>query len=125
MAYCRHCGNQLDERAYVCLKCGYAVEDTKPMNTDDKKSGGFAFLCFLFPIVGLILYLVWKDDKPLKAKSCAKGAIIGVVAYVVLSILSVVLTFLGLGLFAVGAGTAYEQEAFEELNYLIMNSFIK
>lgn len=125
MAYCRHCGNQLDERAYVCLKCGYAVEDTKPMNTDDKKSGGFAFLCFLFPIVGLILYLVWKDDKPLKAKSCAKGAIIGVILFVIGCIINVVLTFLGYGIYSAGVSDAYEKEAFAELNSIMMNSFIK
>ena len=38
-------------------------------------------------MVGLILYLVWKDSLPLRAKSCGKGAIIGVIVYVVLVII--------------------------------------
>lgn len=59
----------------------------------DARSGGFAVLCFFFPIVGLILYLVWKDEKPLKAKSCGKGAIIGVIVQVVFYILSVAFSF--------------------------------
>lgn len=122
MAYCRNCGNLIDERAYVCLKCGCAVEDNS-VNPNDKKSGGFAFLCFLIPLLGLILYLVWKDEMPLKAKSCAKGAIISVIISVVLSVISVVLTFLGLGLFAVGS--AAENGVFEEFNNIMMNSFMK
>ena len=62
-------------------------------NPEDRRSGGFAFLCFLFPLVGLILYLVWKDTMPLRAKSCGKGAIIGVIFYVVFVILMVVIAF--------------------------------
>jgi hypothetical protein len=53
----------------------------------DAPSGGFAFLCFLYPIVGLILYLVWKDDYPLKAKSCGKGALASVITGVAVSVL--------------------------------------
>jgi len=34
----------------------------------DAPSGGYAFLGFLIPIVGLVLYLVWKDEYPLRAR---------------------------------------------------------
>ncbi|HIT13098.1 MAG TPA: hypothetical protein IAB54_02975 [Candidatus Scatomonas merdigallinarum] len=44
-------------------------------------------LDFFFPIVGLILYLVWKDQTPLKAHSAGKGALIGVIVWTALSIL--------------------------------------
>ena len=73
--------------------------------TQDARSGGFAFLCFLFPIVGLILYLVWKDTLPLRAKSCGKGAIIGVIVEVVFNILYIVIIVALVG--AAGAGTYY------------------
>ena len=45
----------------------------------DGPSVGFAVLSFFFPLIGLILYLVWKDSNPLKAKSCGKGALVGVI----------------------------------------------
>jgi hypothetical protein len=61
------------------------------VNPLDAPSGGFAVLCFFVPIVGLILYLVWKSEYPLKARSCGKGAIIGAIVGFVLSCLSVVL----------------------------------
>ena len=57
----------------------------------DESSFGYAVLCFFFPLVGLILFLVWKDTTPLKAKSCGIGALIGFIVSVVLSILSIVL----------------------------------
>jgi len=53
----------------------------------DAPSGGFAFLGFLIPLVGLILFLVWKDQTPLKAKSAGKGALIGVIVSFVLLII--------------------------------------
>lgn len=53
----------------------------------DAPSKGFAVLSFFFPLVGLILWLVWKDKTPLKAKSCGKGALIGVIVNIVFSII--------------------------------------
>ncbi|MCD8287016.1 MAG: zinc ribbon domain-containing protein [Clostridia bacterium] len=54
---------------------------------EDAKSGGFAALCFFFPIVGLILFIIWHDTLPLRAGSCGKGALAGVITWVVLFIL--------------------------------------
>jgi len=59
--------------------------------TPDAPSGGFATLGFFFPVVGLILYLVWKPQTPLKARSAGKGALIGVITYFVVIILFYVL----------------------------------
>ena len=49
------------------------------MSTQDSSSIGFGILGFFIPLVGLILFLVWKNEKPLKAKSCITGAAIGFV----------------------------------------------
>ncbi|MCL2315486.1 MAG: hypothetical protein FWC46_00155 [Actinomycetia bacterium] len=48
----------------------------------DASSFGFAALGFFVPLVGLILWLVWRDQTPLKAKSAGTGALIGVCALV-------------------------------------------
>lgn len=111
--FCKNCGKELEEGMTFCPYCGtnQADEAAQPQENAapdngaagqytqpnagnyypnapvDSRSGGFAFLCFLFPIVGLILYLVWKDTMPLRAKSCGKGAIIGVIVYFVFIIL--------------------------------------
>lgn len=94
--FCKNCGAQVEDGTKFCPCCGRSTEaEPAPVNnvnynapvSDDARSGGFAFLCFVWPIVGLILYLVWKDQKPLRAKSCGKGAIIGVIVQFVGGIL--------------------------------------
>lgn len=88
--FCKNCGAEIDDKAVVCPKCGVVVNNNIPSEID-APSAGFAVLSFFIPIVGLILYLIWHTESPLKAKSCGKGALIGVCVSVGLSILSVVL----------------------------------
>ena len=64
----------------------------------DTGSFGWAVLGFFFPIVGLILFLVWKSEKPVSAKQAGMGALVSVISTVVLWIL--------LTVFAVIAGSA-------------------
>ena len=59
-------------------------------NPADYRSGGIATLGFFFPMVGLILYLVWKDQTPRRAHSAGKGALIGVITYAAVSVISVI-----------------------------------
>ena len=48
-------------------------------NSND--NGGFLWglLGFCIPIVGLVLFLVWKDQKPKTAKAAGIGALISVI----------------------------------------------
>lgn len=56
----------------------------------DTGSFGWAVLGFFFPIVGLILFLVWKSEKPVSAKQARMGALASVISTVVLWILLIV-----------------------------------
>lgn len=71
--------------------------NTNVTNPEDK--GGFLWglLGCCIPLVGLILFLVWKDNKPKTAKAAGIGAIVGVVVSVLCYILAMVL---GLGAYA-------------------------
>ncbi|MBQ8752698.1 MAG: zinc ribbon domain-containing protein [Clostridia bacterium] len=94
--YCSHCGNSLQEGAVVCTQCGYATPQQPTVPAEpDAPSPGFAILGFFFPLVGLILYLIYEGKQPLKAKSAGKGAIIGFVVGLILYIAIFVLSFLG------------------------------
>ena len=89
--YCKNCGEKLDDMAVVCPKCGCATDNYRANGkaqpaADDAPSAGFSVLCFFFPLVGLILYLVWQDTYTLRARSCGKGAIIGVIASAVIGL---------------------------------------
>ena len=80
-----------------CPKCGASDRTVTTFNgnvnqEEDKPSFGFAVLGFFIPLVGLILYLIWKDTTPQKAKSCGKGALVGVIVSVALSIVTSIIT---------------------------------
>ena len=55
--------------------------------------GGFLWglLGCCIPIVGLILFLVWKDQKPRTAKAAGIGALISVIVIVVFYVLMAIL----------------------------------
>ena len=55
-------------------------------NTDDLPVI-LKIISFLVPLVGLVLYLVYRNEAPLKSKSGGKWGLIGFIAGIVLSIL--------------------------------------
>lgn len=57
------------------------------MYVQDAPSTGFAILCFCFPIVGLILYCVWRETLPQRAKSAGVGGLLGFVIGLVLVVI--------------------------------------
>lgn len=94
MKFCSHCGTQIDDNAVICLKCGCPTAPTPFIpgggSIQDAPSAGFAILSFFFPIIGLILWLVWKDYTPMRAKSCGKGALVGAITGLVVLIITIV-----------------------------------
>ena len=81
MAFCRNCGHEVEDNATVCMNCGTAQQQQTPPVVDN---GGFGWglLGCCVPIVGLILFLVWKDTKPKTAKAAGVGALVCAIAYV-------------------------------------------
>ena len=86
MKYCSKCGKEVHDEAVVCIHCGCAIPSDKV--EIDAPNTGFAVLGFLFPLIGLILYLVYKDNKPLQARSAGKGALIGVIVSAVIGVIA-------------------------------------
>ena len=89
MAYCKNCGVQIDDKAVICPKCGVSQE-TKP-DVVDNGGFGWGLLGFCIPVVGLILFLVWKDSKPKTGKAAGKGALISVIISAVFYVLTMIL----------------------------------
>lgn len=98
MKYCSNCGNELNQGADVCLNCGksqaHTIQNVRLVQNDSSSSGLWC-LGFFIPIVGLVLYLVWKDDKPLSAKSAGQGALFSVGLIIILYILIFILAAAG------------------------------
>ena len=90
--YCKNCGRPVDDTSSYCNNCGARI-DNKP-NADvseDNSNLGFAIFGFFIPIVGLILFLIYEEKKPKRAKSAVKGALIGFITEIVLAIILVIL----------------------------------
>lgn len=79
------------------------VSATQSQQTDSEGSTvGWGILGFFIPIVGFILWLIWKDEHPARAKSAGIGCLVSICLGVVGVILYVVLVFVILGI-GVGA----------------------
>ena len=94
--YCRHCGQEIDDQAVICPHCGVATQATTPVI--DNGGIGWGILGCCIPIVGLILWLVWKDTKPKTAKALGIGALVSVGISI--------LYYIFIMVFAVGIGAA-------------------
>ena len=79
------------------------VSATQSQQTDSEGSTvGWGLLGSFIPIVGFILWLIWKDEHPARAKSAGIGCLVSICLGVVGVILYVVLVFVILGI-GVGA----------------------
>ena len=83
--------------------------------SEDSGSIGWGLLGCCIPLVGLILFLVWKDTKPLSAKKAGIGAIVGVVLGIVLYFVLIVAMGVGAGIL----GTAVENGDMSELEDIL------
>ena len=91
---CPNCGNLLNPSvisASTIEIINQSSTDTDSLNKSkvkDKKSLGINILSVLFPIVGYIVYFVWRKETPIRAKSILTSALIG-------SAIGILFTFIG------------------------------
>lgn len=121
MAFCTNCGKEIPENAAFCTECGAKIDGNtaapaaEPVaaaaqpqqapqapqeNPNDKGGFGWGLLGCCIPIVGLILFLVWKGEKPKTAKVAGIGAIVGVALTILWYIIAAVV---GVGAAVIGA----------------------
>lgn len=96
--FCKNCGQEIEDNAAICVHCG-AQQESKPAVVDN---GGFGWglLGCCVPLAGLILFLIWKNEKPKTAKAAGIGALVSVICYVVFFVIYFIL------IFALAAGSA-------------------
>lgn len=96
---CNYCDYEVSETATYCPNCGERPNTKKKNNIKntniDKKeekedetdsikynpniSFIWGLLGYFIPIVGLVLFIIWKNDKPKDSKAAGIGALIRVV----------------------------------------------
>ncbi len=73
---------------------------------EKKGNAGWAVLVFFLPLIGLILYLVWRDSHPEDSKMAGKGALIGFIIGIVLVVIYFILMATVIGSLMSGIGDA-------------------
>ncbi len=108
--FCSKCGKSIPDNAIYCPECGNNTNPTSQqqsmgniqntynngqqiVNDEPNTLANIASCCF--PIVGLVLYLVWKDTKPKSSSAVCKWAIGGVIAVAIIYILCIILGLAG------------------------------
>lgn len=84
--FCKNCGKEIDNAAVICPHCGV---EQKNQSVTDNGGFGWGLLGCCVPVAGLILWLMWKNEKPKTAKAAGIGALVSVIATVVFYILYV------------------------------------
>lgn len=92
MKFCSECGNEVVDNAVVYVKCGCAVG--RNIIQDDNPNVLYTLLGAFQPIIALVLYIIWKDEKLKCAKNCLNGVFIGLALSVAFIILWFVFVFL-------------------------------
>lgn len=77
---------------------------TQAQSAKESGSAGWGVLGFFFPLVGFILWLVWRDDHPARSRSAGIGCLVGICTAVFAGILYGVILGALIGI----AGSAYE-----------------
>jgi hypothetical protein len=102
---CKKCGNNLYGNKTKCPFCGEPIKggygSSGPNSSNfssssyssnpnshgstvrrsasvDDGGAGWGLLGFCLPLIGIILYLVWQDEKPNTAKACLNGALVSI-----------------------------------------------
>jgi hypothetical protein len=83
--FCPNCGSENPDGTTFCGACG------KPMVAgvakDDEGVGAFGVVLLCLPIVGAIMYFVWKDKHPKKSQTACYLALGGLALGVFLQVL--------------------------------------
>lgn len=85
--FCKNCGTEIDDKAFVCPHCGVKVEEDKPAASSSGAKVGWGILSWFIPLVGLILFCVWRNDRHDVAKVCGICALVSFILNILVSVL--------------------------------------
>lgn len=86
LMYCRHCGQEISENSVICPICHYHLSNDRS-ETSSVESVMICLFSFFIPLVGFVLWAIFKDEDSSKAKKALISSIIGVVLGLFLVIL--------------------------------------
>lgn len=92
--YCANCGAEIAKEAYICPKCGTKTNNNETSVEDKPNMALNIISLLLIPLLGIILYFVWRKDTPKRAKSILTYALIGWGISFALNFISIIITMM-------------------------------
>lgn len=92
MKYCSTCGAELHDNAVICVKCGCPVtpppqSSSEMQQAKNDDSPGMTLLSIVLPLIGILLYFMYKDDKPIIADGCRRGSLVGLMIGIIIALI--------------------------------------
>ena len=111
---CNYCGYSVSEETVYCPNCGEKVDTTKKneikevnektesakeevkqvQNNYGTSDSSYSFLWgilgYFIPVVGLILFVIWRETKPKDSKAAGIGALVSVITNIIFMIIMVI-----------------------------------
>lgn len=81
--YCSNCRASVNENAKFCVNCGINIKQT--VSIDDKPNIWINLISlFYVPILGIIVYFIWRKNRPRAAKSALMFGLLNIAITVIL-----------------------------------------
>ncbi|MGH4124928.1 MAG: zinc ribbon domain-containing protein [Clostridium sp.] len=90
--FCANCGKEINSNAVLCVYCGVPTNNTLKCRPDNPSHlAGICSCCC--PIIGLILYFCWRDEKPNSAKLICKWMLSVIGTLILIPVVSLAIVF--------------------------------
>lgn len=76
---CNECGKEISDTAVSCPNCG-----AKNKNNNEGATTGLKVICFLIPLIGIIIFAINISSRPKYAKDCLIASILPTIILVVI-----------------------------------------
>lgn len=86
MMFCNNCGQVIDDDIGICMHCNKVSNNIEYIKDIPSNLVGLSAFCF--PLVGMVLYFMWKDNRPKSTSLVLKWTIAGAIFWLVLYIIS-------------------------------------
>ena len=96
--FCKNCGEYIRENSLYCKRCKSLLLFSRRKNLDkelsdeyysekDRNSIGADVISFIMPLIGIILFFIYKDTLPRKSRSIAESLILGCIVWAALIVM--------------------------------------
>ncbi|HBL06628.1 MAG TPA: zinc ribbon domain-containing protein [Clostridium sp.] len=97
--YCSKCGKEILDNVTFCPECGNATNPNNQQSMNNNNSYNYGhpivkdepdtianIIACCFPIVGIIVYFMWKDNKPRSSNAIGKWSLFGFIASIIFTV---------------------------------------